>query len=310
MTIRRSRIPRMGEAEFEELNALFIEHRHIFDYRRSPEPDELADFDRLLRQTPYASAMLRSGDFQIAMGILEARFQQNLAKAVIVREAPADSPSDELKRAKKLEREVRFIHRCAALSRRTLDDEYVFFSAPQEESRKRAIRLLRTALKELERLAPDPYLQDAYVKDDGAADITRLTADQLPKAIEHLNTADPKYAMTRRTNAEGVTEVRQLVDRLVDSCQRLYANCDFKVINRLLDCSWLGRGIGHVVAQKDIERSLERKMRATTIRADGRLAIPEEDLLAADVREGWRKLSPHPDNWMPGYVLEAPWLQA
>lgn len=300
----------MGNAEFEELNELCIQHRHIFEYWKSPEPDELADFDHLLRQTPYVAAMVHTGDFQVAIGILERRFQQGLAKAVILREDLVDRPSDELKRARKLEREVRFIHRCAALSRRVLDDEYVFFSAPQTKSRKRAIRSLQNAMKELERLAPDPYLQDAYIRNDGAADIARFTTDQLPKAIEHLNTANPEYAMTRRTNEEWVTEIRQLVDRLVDSCQRLYAYCDFKVINRLLSCSWLGQGIGHEVIAKDVERSLERKMRATTIRADGRLPIPEEDLLAADIREGWRRLPPHPDNWMPGYVLEASWLQA
>lgn len=309
MAGRQTQTSRMDREEFDELNSLCIAHGHIFDYRKSPEPGELAAFDDLLRQSPYVVGMLKSGKFRIAIGVLEGRFQEGLAKAVVVREECADQPSEELKRANKLEREVRFIHRCAALSRHVLDSDHVFLSESQTNSRERAIKSLAAALTELERLAPDPYLQDAYLKDQGAADIEELT-DRLPAAIWHLETAKPEYAMTRRTNERRATEIRQLVDRLVDACHRLYANCDAGIINRLLDCAWLGLENGRAVTPKDIKTSLERKMSATEIRADGRLAIPQEDLLSADMREEWRKLSPHPDNWMPGYVLEASWLRA
>jgi len=301
----------MGHEEFEELRSLCLAHREIFNYRKSPGPVELAAFDDLLRQTPYVAGMLNSGSFKVAIGLLEGRFQQGLAKALVVREEPGghNQPDEELKQAQKLEREVRFIHRCAALSRHVLDSNRVFLPTPQEKSRTKAIKSMKVALEELKKLIPDEYLRDAYLRDHAISDLERLR-DLLPITIQHLETAQPQYALTRRTNERGVTEMRQLVDRLVDACQRLYANCDFKIINHLLKCSWLGRGSGNAVTAGDIKQSLVRKMRGASIRADGQLTIPKEDLLSADIQEDWQKLPPSPDNWMPGYVLEASWLRA
>jgi hypothetical protein len=211
-------------------------------------------------------------------------------------------------RAAKLEREVRFIQRGAVLSRNHWDRRHVFFKSVQERRRRRAVDLMEAALDELKKLGPDPYLREGYIKNGAEFEMDSMP-DRLASAIQHLKTAIPKYAVERDVDGERSLATRQLMDRLVDSSQRLYAFCNVKVLNHMLECDWFGRGTEYLADHRDLKSFLGRKQAVVGLRFEKMVSIPYEDFLSANLKEDWQALPPHPQHWVPGYTLEPPWLR-
>lgn len=321
----------MGRKEFQEFRSLYLSHRHFFDFRTSPEPETLRAFNDLLRKSPYVEGMFHSGALKGTISALEKGFQKQLKKfnstliPVPLSDGslpPDEEPSEEMKQATKLEREVRFIIKCAFLSQHHFEEKYIFFKTRQDKHRSQAIKFLEAASRELKWLTPDPFLAKGYLSPEAQPKIEHL-GELLPAVIKHLETAFPQYPVQRISRGAGKSKggeqesekqltnalSRQLLDRLFDACSRHYAYYPPEAINLLLSCNWLGRGTQYVVTWKDVTAFKKRRKNVDQERDNKIDPIPYENVQFVDPWKDWEPILSPLGGAEPGFEYDAPWLR-
>jgi len=100
---------KMGEASFEALSELFKQHPKMSDMRKSPPPEELEEFCRLLKKMPYVQGLFEFGRLREAIDLLEKGYQAYFSLYGF------PVTDTELKLQMRMERKVRFIKRMAVI---------------------------------------------------------------------------------------------------------------------------------------------------------------------------------------------------
>lgn len=288
----------------QELSTLCEKHPHMFSHLRSPPPDELTEFHRLLTKTSYAQGLASNGHLKKALDMLEREFHRD---ATFV--PPAEFDAEELKKlkaAKRLEREVRLIHRLAALSKPNGATATLFLSGPQNRKRQNAIAALKMAATKVADLTNDEFLRRVLPPKYSTPSL-RLLAHELSEAAATLNAAQPEYP-NDRVREEDNAYARQLVNQMSNSCFRIYANCSANVIKTLALCPGLELANACDDFREIMKEALSRKIKNFQLRMSR--PVPKYDYTHTGLDGEWMSVGENDIGLQPAINLDPPWMAA
>ena len=290
--------PDMNHVAFERLDTLCRAHPHVFTHASSPTAEELAAFERELQRMSYVSKMMADGHMAAAMKKLEAGFKK--PPAIFVR--PADLTNEaweKLKDQKRQEREVRFIHRLAVIAGPVDGPMRLYDIREETDKQKKAAAALLKADKALSAILANEFFVSSVFPETSLEILVQL-AKNLKTASSIVQQTRPEYPYDRVRNEDTAQSI-QMIDRVSDSCFRIYAYCDKDILEHLKRCEWLNRKINTVDWVKIMQAALARKIGQYERR------IPEEDYTEAGLLGEWR---PFMGSWSPAINLNPPWMQA
>lgn len=261
----------MGRASFKSLHTLCSASPKVFAAASSPSASELESFRAEFHKNDYVKGLIRFGQLKCGIRALEAGYHREI---IHVRAVPPPPDLQALQNQKCNEREVRFIHRLATLlgpwdaSKPELPIKE--HSPPQgqtaREAATKALNKAHTALKAV--------LRDEFFRESLAPlcrhDTLRKMQDDLPKAAKWIEEAAPAYPYQRRRQ-DNRADTRVLVNRLADTCYRIYGDCNEMIIEYLTSYDGLGFVAEHEDIRGIIQEALDRKKNQFQRR------IPRED---------------------------------
>lgn len=272
--------------KFDVLNSLCSDYKEVFHPDLSPSPELLNVFYGKFKKDEFVRALFSSGKLKKALSLLES----GLAEMIDVREL-AGSIDDDIKELKRREREVRFIHRLAKIMGE-------FGLGPVFIDLKRLRRLQKKMVKQMQEVEQnliDFFSNDYFILSIPVRENVQLHRLQelLHETMNCVEQAQPEYPYQRNTNEDN-TRFRVLIDRLTDSCLRIYGSCDVKILTHLTSYATLASpdgGLGSVDIAVEIRLARGRKIDAYERR------LPKEDNESVDLY----------GEWVPARTLDPPW---
>lgn len=255
----------MSMSNWREFDRFCQERRHVFDLLSSPSATDVEGVYAEYRKQPYVQGLFLSGRLSVAIERLED-FVIKIPPADLIAPLPVSTlteidaktrqpvqviraesslhPEDRaklqaLQTTKKMERELRFVHRLASLIR------YVDFKLPipkpgdQKKQRAEAADALDDAFKKLQPVIKDEFFLEAAGHEDELTVLFEVR-QKLPTLSALLRQTQPNY-LVQKVSPDKVylARAKLLVNRLADSCFRFYAYCDEQVLHELLSYPWL-----------------------------------------------------------------------
>ncbi len=275
---------------FNDLNEMCRENTEIFSTVSSPSAEHLKEFHQHFSKTDYVQGLFKNGELREAIDALEKAYS---ATGIHVKLLSMPEPERQAFQAqKRLEREVRFIHRLAAiLGPRELPLE-ILSPGDQKRKRKEAAKHLRKSHSALQIVMRDEYFKESIAPAQKLGELRRM-AKELLGVAQSIDDARPEYPSKRKRD-EGAARARLLVNRLADACYRIYGHCDVKIIIHLTSYVWLGYIERHPDIKEAIGQALARKIDQFQRR------VPNEDYEGADLL----------GDWSPAVTLDPPWMEA
>lgn len=255
----------MCMSNWRDFDRFCQERRHVFDLLSSPSATAVEDVYAEYRMQPYVRGLFLSGRLAVAIERLEnlvikippvdliaplpistrTEIDEKTGQRVQVIRAESSLRTEDreklqvLQATKKLERELRFVHRLACLIR------YADFKLPipkpgdQKKQRAEAADALDDALKMLQPVIKDEFFLEAAGHEDELKVLFEVRQN-LPKLSAFLRQTQPNYLVQKVSpDKQDLACAKLLVNRLADSCFRFYAYCDAQVLRELLSYPWL-----------------------------------------------------------------------
>jgi hypothetical protein len=197
-----------------------------------------------------------------------------------------------VKSQKRIEREVRFIHRVATLIGPRGRTAEIYSPGKQKRMHTEAAELLDRAHKAVRRVLSDEYFRESLTQTAHLRLLLQIQED-LPNAALLVRGPQPKYP-SQRNREENNARTRQLVDRLADACFRIYGYCDETIITHLTSYPWLEYVAAGPQFRALIKLTQDRKIDRFQRRT------PNEDYLHAGLV----------GEWSPATSLDPPWIDA
>jgi hypothetical protein len=289
---------KMKHNAFESLHELCEAHPHIFTHASSPTAEELETFEREFRRTSYVIGMMADGHVAAAIKKLEAGLKMGLVPAA----RPPDLPDEAWRNypdQKRQEREVRFLHRLAVIAGPVEKPMQLYGIGKEADKQKKAAAALRKADKALSAIWKNEKFV-ASVLPASSQNILAYLRKNLDAAASIVDQVRVEYPYKRARNKSTAQSI-QMIDRVSDSCFRIYAYCDKAILEHLAQCEWLNREINDVDWVEIMKAALARKIGQYERR------IPKEDYVEAGLLGKWLPIAAE---WAPAINLNPPWMQA
>jgi hypothetical protein len=287
----------MGVLSFRKLDELCKAHPAVFNHAASPSAEELNTFSKQLGQQPYVKGMRARGHLQRAIKLLEDAFGKGRVPGKP--ERLSDDDWQALRSQKRLEREVRFVQRLAVIAG-PKGQQLPHYGPPEWKYKKEvAIEAINDASGKLNVLLQDEFLLSALASGEKLSQLIELRK-LLPKVAEVLTDVTVDYAVIRDGK---YAKSYQMVNRVVDTCCRIYGDCDLKILGKILECSWLRRddwdGDPRRVREL-MNETIDRKQNEHGLR------LAKEDYVGAGLVGEWQSMLA----WPPATTLDPPWMEA
>ena len=290
--------PKKKRNVFESLHELCEAHPHIFTHASSPTAEELATFEREFLRTSYVSGMMDGGHVAAAIKKLEAGFKTGLVPPARFPDLSDEAWENYLDQ-KRREREVRFLHRLAVIAGPVDAPMQLHDIGGEANKQKKAAAALRKADKALSAIWENEKFV-ASVSPASSLNILVYLRKNLDAAASIVDQVRVEYPFKRARNKSTAQSI-QMIDRVSDSCFRIYAYCDKAVLEHLAQCEWLNREINDVDWVEIMKAALARKIGQYERR------IPKEDYAEAGLLGKWLPIAAE---WAPAINLNPPWMQA